>query len=111
MRQVGVLAAAARIGLRDRDRLAEDHQLAKMLASGLADRYPGAVDLDGVQTNMVMVDEAVLPFPPGALPVVLGESGVRVDYVAPGLLRFATHQDVDRRDVERLLAALDQATV
>ncbi len=41
MRQVGVLAAAARIALRDRDRLSEDHKVAAHLAEALAAPGPG----------------------------------------------------------------------
>jgi threonine aldolase len=62
MRQVGVIAAAADVALRDRDRLVEDHVLARRIAEGLHDRFPDAVDLDQVQTNMVLFDTAATPW-------------------------------------------------
>ncbi len=65
MRQVGVIAAPARIALRDRGRIGEDHRVARLLAEGLADRYPEAVDLAAVETNMVVVDGGAFPFPAG----------------------------------------------
>ena len=50
MRQVGVLAAAGLIALRDGDagmieRMADDHVNARRLADGIAD-MPGLIDLD-----------------------------------------------------------------
>jgi threonine aldolase len=62
MRQVGVLAAAGLIALRDGsdgmiDRLAEDHQNARRLAEGLVN-LPGVSGLDPsrVRTNFVFFE-------------------------------------------------------
>ena len=62
MRQVGVLAAAGLIALRDGqdgmiDRLAEDHANARRLADGIAN-LPGIVGLDParVRTNFVFFE-------------------------------------------------------
>src|ERR687892_474585 len=54
MRQAGVIASAARVGLAERARLGEDHVLAQKLATGFAERYPGAVEPDDVETNLVL---------------------------------------------------------
>ncbi len=56
MRQAGVLAAAGIVALDEMvDRLAEDHQRAKVLAAGLA-KIPGlAVQKKEHETNMVFV--------------------------------------------------------
>ncbi len=107
MRQVGVLAAAARVGFRDRERLADDHDLAARLGKELADRFPGAVDVESVVTNMVMVDEAGLPGSAAAFQEALAAAGVRVGFIKPGVLRFVTHRDVDGGDVDRVLAVAD----
>ncbi|MFT5223295.1 MAG: threonine aldolase, partial [Glaciecola sp.] len=62
MRQSGVLAAAARYALANNvDRLADDHANAHRLAVGLADRRPGAVNPDDVDTNIVYVDTGERP--------------------------------------------------
>ena len=60
-RQAGITAAAGIVALqRGPERLHEDHERARRLADGVADRLPGSVDLDQVETNMVLVDtEAV----------------------------------------------------
>ncbi|MEX1287654.1 MAG: GntG family PLP-dependent aldolase [Acidimicrobiia bacterium] len=106
MRQVGVVAAAARIALAERDRLATDHALARRLAEGLAERFPGSVDPATVETNMVIADGSALPG--GVSPAIeaLEAAGVRVAEYPPGSIRFVTHRDVDDADVDRLLAAL-----
>ena len=107
MRQVGVLAAPARIALAERARLVEDNALAATLAIGLADRYPGAVDTDAVETNIVLVDETQLPFGVGVLVPALAAEGILLGDLRPGVLRFVTHRDVDASDVQRVLAVLD----
>ncbi len=108
MRQVGVLAAAARVGFRGRDRLADDHALATRLGRELAERFPKATDADAVETNMVMVDEVGLPAPAARFQESLAEAGVVVGFIKPGVLRFVTHRDVDGADVDRVLAVADR---
>lgn len=108
MRQVGVLAAAALLALRNRDHLREDHRRAKRLGSELASRFPGSVDLDQVQTNMVIVDTDAFPFGGDEFTAELARDGVLVGDMSPGLLRFALHQDVDDSDVDRVLAVVDR---
>jgi threonine aldolase len=107
MRQVGVIAAPARIALRDRDRIGDDHRLARRLAEGLADRYPAAVDLVGVQTNMVVVDSRSFPFSPAELVDRLNQEGIIIGTLGPHMIRLVTHRDVDAADVDRLLAVVD----
>jgi threonine aldolase len=110
MRQVGVIAAAARIALRDRDRLADDHKLARYLAEGLAAIVPDAVDLTQVETNMVQVHAGRLgPVFPG-WSEELRSAGVRINPPIGGVLRLVTHRDVDRDDVDRVVEALRAAS-
>jgi threonine aldolase len=104
MRQTGVLAAAALHALEHHvERLAEDHANARLLAEGLQ-------GLDGVsvtppQTNIVFVDVA----PPKAAGLVdrLKAAGV----LCTGLyrIRFVTHLDVSRDDIERALPIIRAA--
>ena len=101
LRQAGVLAAAALHALDHHiDRLAEDHENARRLAAGL-EGLPG-VKVESPQSNLVFVDLA----PELASGVVqrLAERGV----LCTGLyrLRFATHLDVTREDVDRAVAAM-----
>jgi threonine aldolase len=108
MRQAGVIAAAGRVALRDRDRLRHDHDLARSLAETVHARYPDASDPAAVASNMVLVNEAALPFPAEALVDHLAARRILVGYITPGILRFCTHRDVDAADVGRLGEALDE---
>lgn len=105
MRQAGIIAAPARIALRDWTRLAADHELASRLARGLSDRHPGAADPEATETNMVRVEVGKLR---GGWPPIrsrLVDSGIAVRDPIAGFLRLVTHRDVDDTDVDRLLAA------
>jgi threonine aldolase len=105
MRQVGVIAAAARVALRDRDRLVEDHVLARRLGEGIADRYPGAVSNE-VETNMVLVDFPRLGLSWPEMKSRLDAAGIKANPPMGTSWRIVTHRDVDRDDVDRLLTVL-----
>lgn len=107
MRQVGVIAAAARVALEDRGRVVDDHQTAKHLADGLAARFPTAVDAAAVTSNMVVVHESGLPWPAEAFVNALESDGIRAAFITPGVLRFCTHHNVDIADADRVIATAD----
>ena len=97
MRQVGVLAAAATYALDHHlDRLAEDHEHARVLAEACG------VDPGLTETNIVVVDV------PDARAVVdaASEQGVRIGAVGPRRVRLLTHLDVDRAAVDRAASVL-----
>jgi threonine aldolase len=104
MRQAGVLAAAGLVALDAMvDRLAEDHDRASRIALAAADRWTASgFDPDDVRTNIVMVR---VPSPDLVLRHLRAE-GVLAGSVAPGMVRFVTHHDVDDRAVERALRAI-----
>ncbi|MGA9595934.1 MAG: GntG family PLP-dependent aldolase [Acidimicrobiia bacterium] len=107
MRQAGVLAAAAKVALDSRDRLAEDHANARRLAEGIAARYPEATDAAAVASNMVVVRQEGLPVSAGVLIDELDKAGVRTGLITPGVIRFCTHHNVDAADVDRVLSVID----
>jgi threonine aldolase len=102
MRQAGIIAAAGIVALEHHvDRLAEDHDNARMLGEGLADIDGIAVDPEAVQTNMVMAtmnEDDVAPF---------GEFMRSRDIVVRtrNPMRLVTHLDVSREDVLSVVAA------
>ncbi len=106
MRQAGVIAAAARVGLAQRERLAEDHQLAQKLAIGMAERYPGSIDPSGVESNLVLLDFASLGMPWPEVQGRLGAASIKANPPIKGGWRVVTHRDVDDADVARLFEAL-----
>jgi threonine aldolase len=107
MRQAGIIAAAGIVALTEMvDRLAEDHVRARRLAEALADRFPGSVDPDRVQTNIVCAASAALPV---SFLDDLAADGVRAGTIDQATVRLVTHKDVDDADVERALAAIGKA--
>ncbi len=106
MRQAGVVAAAARIALRDRDRLLADHELASFLADELSDPAGTAIDPKQVETNMVQLSVDRLPVTFQAWKPHLDEAGIKVNPPFGNTLRLVTHRDVDRADVGRLVQSL-----
>jgi threonine aldolase len=106
MRQAGVIAAAARVALAGRDRLAEDHTLARRLGDVIAERYPGSLEPSLVETNMVRVDFAALGIDWATMKQGLDEAGIKVNPPFGGSWRIVTHRDVDDSDVDRLIDVL-----
>ena len=104
MRQVGVLAAAARVALETGiDRLADDHANARTLAEGLAELHPEAVDLEAVQTNMVYLNLRPLGMTAPELSDSLKNEGI-LTLGFPGYsMRLVTHRDVDSSQTRRAL--------
>ena len=109
MRQAGGIAAGGLHALRNHvERLAEDHALARELASCCA-RFDGLeVDPAAVETNLVMV-RVSSPAPEAAvLAEELSNHGVRVSALSRDVLRFVTHMDVGPADLERLERSLEE---
>jgi threonine aldolase len=104
MRQAGLLAAAALHALEHHvQRLAEDHANARRLAEGLQG-LPG-VSVPQPQTNIVFVDlSPERAHQAGAVVARAREQGV----LFTGLyrLRFVTHLDVSRHDIDRAVTVL-----
>ena len=100
MRQAGILAAAGLYALQNNVlRLAEDHDNARRLASGL--RAIEELEVEGPHTNMVFV--TVTPDRCGPLASFLRGRGI-VARVVPHM-RLVTHLDVDTAGVVRAVAA------
>ncbi len=104
-RQAGVLAAAGLIALSEGpERLAEDHANAKLLARGVAELLPGAVDLDSVVTNIVFVDVSGTGRPAKSWLAGLAAEGLLV-LASDSRVRMLTHRDVNAAGIEAALAA------
>ena len=90
-RQAGVLAAAGLVALDTMvDRLAEDHEHARLLAAAAAEVLPDAVDPEAVATNIVYVEGVDAP----AVCAALREYGVLAGAMDAGTVRMVTHPDV-----------------
>jgi len=104
-RQAGITAAAGILALeRGTERLHEDHERARRLAEGVAERLPGSIDLDQVETNMVFVDTEAVGLDMLETIDRLGALGVGVTHTGNGV-RMVTHVDVSDDDVQIALDA------
>jgi threonine aldolase len=96
MRQAGVLAAAGLIALEQGpQRLHEDHANARLLAEALAHMEGVTIDLDAVETNIVIfkLNEGLVA---RELQERLKDRGVLISAVGRDAIRLVTHRDVDR---------------
>jgi len=104
MRQAGVLAAAGIVGLTTGlNRLWEDHANAKRLANGLAELFPGCCDPAIVETNLFFILPSAFSMNGRELSEYLLQNNIRV-FEGDPQMRLATHCDVDRDDIERVLS-------
>jgi threonine aldolase len=107
MRQAGIIAAAGVWALRHHvERLAEDHENARLLAEGLANLPGIALDVSRVETNIVIFDVAGTGLDGHAFADrMLREHDVRFSVVGRTLVRAVTHLDVSREQVKRAAEA------
>ena len=96
MRQAGVLAAAGLMALElGPKRLHEDHANARLLAEALARSQGVEIDLDAVETNIVIFKLAG-GRSASALTARMKARGILMSAVGPSTVRLVTHLDVDR---------------
>jgi threonine aldolase len=105
LRQSGILAAACLYALDNNvERLAVDHENARLLAEGLA-AIPGvSLDPSSIETNIVIfsVEDA---------PALVARVAPEIEVMAldERRIRAVTHLDVDRRQIEVALEAFGAA--
>lgn len=93
MRQAGIIAAAGIVALEQMvDRLADDHEHARLLAREL-NEVPGlSVDLSSVETNMVNVDHAATGLSTSEFVIRLKSVGVLVGSRPPRQIRLVANR-------------------
>jgi len=106
MRQAGLLAAGAWYALRENfTRLDQDHRHAKALAQALS-ALPGiTLDLDSVQTNIVIFDVHASGFSATEVLEKLKQQNILVVPFGPTTLRAVTHLNIDADAIDNTIAA------
>jgi threonine aldolase len=103
MRQSGVVAAAGLYALDHHvERLAEDHENARLLAGGLAEIEGVTIDPGRVETNIVVFGVADA----AKVGEALRSAGVQVTRLDAQRIRAVTHLDVDRAGIQRALEVM-----
>jgi threonine aldolase len=107
MRQAGIIAAGGVYALRHHvDRLAEDHERARVLARGLAALRGIALNPARVETNIVIFDVRGTGLSGETFAErTLASHGVRFSVLGPTTVRAVTHLDIPPGGVERALEA------
>lgn len=107
MRQAGFLAAAAIYAVENNfGRMAEDHRRARWLAEFIA-TLPGIeIDLETVQTNIVIFDVRATRYTGRQVRDMLSEKGIGMNTFAGTRVRAVTHLHITDDDIEQTIAAL-----
>lgn len=105
MRQAGVVAAAGLVAIKEMiDRLSEDHDTARRLAQKLS-KVPGIrIDMEQVQTNMVLLHLDELGMQADEMSKKLLSRGVKVSSRPPYVVRMVTHRHIGPDEVEQVVA-------
>jgi threonine aldolase len=102
MRQAGIIAAGALYALEhNRERLVEDHEKARFFAEEVSSLRGFVVDMETVQTNIVIVDIQRDDLTPAAVLEKMMNEGVLLSAGSPGKIRAVTHLDVSMEEVRR----------
>jgi threonine aldolase len=110
VRQIGHLAAAGIVALETMiPRLAEDHANARRLAEGIAAVRPDLINLEAVQTNIVMLQTGRLGKPATEVAAKLTSAGVHCLPIDRQVVRFVTHCDISADDIEYALGVITES--
>ena len=104
MRQAGIIAAAGIVALSEMvERLAEDHTNARILAEGLAELPGLQIDMETVQTNLVIFAVSNGKLDESVLPERLAREGVKIGDLGRGRLRAVTHYGLTKKHMHDAL--------
>ncbi|MHA1115311.1 MAG: threonine aldolase family protein [Candidatus Heimdallarchaeaceae archaeon] len=107
MRQAGVIAAPGIYALNHMiDRLKEDHEHAKMIEKVLREKEN--IIVKPVDTNIVIVDLSDSEWNAKTLSKKLEKQGVLVTQMGEQLIRFVTHFNISREDIEKVVKVLSE---
>ncbi|MFD1019471.1 low-specificity L-threonine aldolase [Thalassobacillus hwangdonensis] len=103
LRQAGIIAAPGIVALTEMvDRLAEDHELAKVLARGLGE-FRGLEIENDVDTNIVLVNVKQAGYTSEAFLAKLKEHKILAVPFGPHTVRFVTNLNVTADDIDHVL--------
>lgn len=106
MRQSGILAAAALVSLDQMvDRLPEDHRRARALAETIAEYPAYEINLDSVQTNLVIFKPRT---DQDAFVDALKARGVLASDMGPNGVRLVTHYEITDEEIDRAITTLKE---
>lgn len=109
MRQAGILAACGLISLEKMvERLQEDHDNAKYLATQLNEIEGFSVHMDNVQTNMVFCTIHREGFDAEDFKTKLLKQGIKIGGYTGSMIRYLTNNDVNREDIDYVIKVMKE---
>jgi threonine aldolase len=109
LRQAGIVAASAIYALENNvERLVDDHENAKLFASGIAEIDGICIDPDLIETNLVFFQVDKNRCDASQLSAALKERGVGIGAAGPQTLRACTHLDVSREEVLKAVDIVEE---
>lgn len=108
MRQAGIIAAPGIVALTKMvSRLKDDHRNARRLAEGLKATGFLDIDMDSVQTNIVVADVSPLNITAAEFEELARKAGVLVSIFGPRTVRFVTHYGIEKEDIEETVSRIE----
>jgi len=108
MRQAGIIAAPGIVALTKMvSRLKDDHRNARRLAEGLKATGFLDIDMDSVQTNIVVADVSPLNITAVEFEELARKAGVLVSIFGPRTVRFVTHYGIEKEDIEETVSRIE----
>ena len=112
MRQVGIIAAACEFALENNlNKLKIDHNNAKKLAETLHSLPNIEIDLNSVQTNLIIFDVDKMGKTASEVCLLLEKNGILSLPFGPTKIRFVTHIDVSEQDVDLAIDVLKKVLI
>jgi threonine aldolase len=109
MRQVGIIAAAGLYALKHNvGRLVDDHTRARRLAEAVARIPKLTVDLDTVQTNILVIGVGSTGMGVDECVKLLEKQGLLVVPFGGARIRAVTHLDVDDADIDKAVSIFER---
>ena len=108
MRQVGIIASAAKFALINRENLLEDHEKARKIYDELTINKDKIKGLDSVVykgTNMVLLEFVSLENSDKFLERLL-ESKIKAGYLREKVVRFVLHKDIDSKNIKKIIKVI-----
>ncbi len=107
MRQAGIIAAAGVFALKNMvERLAEDHENARLLAGGLRGLKGLQLEPDACDTNIVIAKPTTVSVE--ELGAELEKRGILTVVIEPDRVRFTTSFAVNKADIEKTIQAVQE---
>ena len=112
MRQSGILAAAGIYALDNNvERMAEDHENAKIIGTHLSGIEGLEIDIQSIQTNIIIFKVVSKSLNAVDLGLHLEARGIRIGVMNERTVRIVTHLDVDRSAVIEFTKAIEDVMI